>query len=136
MKTHNLTWSQDVWPWVKNRLASFHLVLGLFATVITLATVILGILFHIKTTAQSAVLDDSRFLGRLAEQVRPVCLLNSKGYIYDDYGALSFIDPAIKIDFANDGNNGGAGDGLPGYAETLSVTIHVTGFTFLIQSMS
>jgi len=128
MKTPNPTWGQDVWPWLKNKLVTVQFVIGLAATIIGLITVLIGLYLHIKTSAQSAVLDDPKFLERLAEQVRPVCLLNSKGYFYDDYGALAFIAPNIKIEFANDGKNGGASDGAPEFAETISITIHAKQF--------
>lgn len=109
------TWKQDVWPWLKSKLVTVQSLIGLVATIVTLITVVIVLYLHIKTSAQSAVLDDPKFLVRLAEQVRPVCLLSSKGYFYDDYGALTFIDPTTKIEFASD-------------AETLSITIHAKQF--------
>jgi hypothetical protein len=114
-KAPEKSWKRDVWPWIKARFESANLVLGLIVVIATLFSALIGFYLHIKNSAQSAVLDDPKFLTRLAEQVRPVCLLNSKGYFYEDYGALAFLDPSIKFEYASN-------------AETLSFALRSKQF--------
>jgi hypothetical protein len=63
-------------------------VLGLITG--TLAT-IYGAAFWIEDKARAAVMDEA-FLEKLSKQVRPICVVNSRGSIEVDLGASEYID--------------------------------------------
>lgn len=73
---------------------AFWILLGV---VITIVGGVLGATAYIKSTAENAVLDE-RFLAKLSAKVRPSCILNSKGTVEADLGAMEYVtDFQIKV---------------------------------------
>lgn len=69
-------------------LSSWQLLVGV---IIGLATGVGATWLNIRSAARDAVTDE-RFLGSLAEKVRPTCIFDSKGAILSDVGASDLID--------------------------------------------
>ena len=59
-------------------------VAGLFGGGFAVAT-------YIKTNAQNAVLDE-KFLGKISAQIRPSCIVTSKGSVESDKGAMEHLN--------------------------------------------
>jgi hypothetical protein len=73
-------WVRDLEPWQK-----------LLVLVVSIVTAAWAGTSYIKTTARDAVLDE-KVLAKLSAQVRPSCIVTSKGTVEADFGAMEHLE--------------------------------------------
>lgn len=102
---------KNLFDWLRTQWEENHWFAAMVGLIIGIAMGIGSVCSWISERAQSAVLNDSKFLKALSERVRPICLFNSSGNFYDDYGALAFLDRSLAVQF--DSTN----------SQTISITL-------------